>query len=269
MFRQWRFQYRNTKRATHRLLTVGKGGTAAEAVDLAIAGLIVCNVIAIMLGTVETLFARYRAVFYYIEVISVGVFTVEYVLRIWSATAADGYTHPIFGRLRFMCRPVIVVDLLAIAPFFLGVFAFASDHRLLRGFRLVRFLRLFKLARYTESVVRFKRVLRRKTDDLVVALGGTSILLILASSLMYFIEHDAQPEAFSSIPAALWWGIITLTTVGYGNVYPVTPLGKLLGGVVAMLGTGLVALPASILASGFISDDAEPSRCPHCGRKIE
>ena len=99
MVRQLRFRYRNAKRSTHRLLTVGKGGRAAKVVDLLIAGLIVCNVIAITLETIHGLFVRYRSVFYYFNVFSVGVFTVEYVLRVWSATAANGYGHPIFGRL--------------------------------------------------------------------------------------------------------------------------------------------------------------------------
>ncbi|WP_195156084.1 ion transporter [Halococcus agarilyticus] len=250
-------------------MTVGKGGPTARAVDWLVAGLIVCNVVAVVLGTVDPLFDRYRSVFYTFELLSVGVFTAEYVLRVWSATAVEEYDHPVFGRLRFMTRPAVVIDLIAVAPFYLGTVVFASDLRVLRALRLVRFLRLFKLARYSRSVDRFRRVMRRKTGDLVVAIVGTSLLLTLASSLMYFVEHDAQPAAFSSIPAALWWGVVTLTTVGYGDVYPVTPLGKLLGATVAVLGTGLVALPASILASGFIAADADPDQCPHCGRDLD
>lgn len=269
MLCHFRARYRAAKRSTHLLLTVGKGGAAARAVDALIAGLIVCNVVAVVCGTVDGLFARYRAVFYAFETLSVAVFTAEYVLRVWSATAADEYDHPVFGRLRFMLRPAVVIDLLAVAPFYLGTLVFTSDLRALRALRLFRFFRLFKLARYSRSVARFRRVLRRKNGDLVVAIAGTSLLLTLVSSLMYFVEHDAQPEAFSSIPAALWWGVVTLTTVGYGDVYPVTPLGKLLGATVAVLGTGLVALPASILASGFIADDADPDQCPHCGRDLD
>lgn len=261
-------RYRETKRLTHLLLTVGKGGTAATITDWVIAAFIVCNVIAVVLGTVDRLFQQYHAVFYAFELLSVGVFTVEYALRIWAVTASEQYARPLFGRLQFMTRPAIVIDLLAIVPFYFGAFVFASDIRVLRALRLFRFLRLFKLARYSESVARFKRVAGRKTDDLLLAIAGTSILLTIASSLMYFVENDAQPEAFSSIPAALWWGVVTLTTVGYGDVYPVTVLGKILGATVAVLGTGLVALPASILASGFI-EDTEPSRCPHCDHEIE
>ncbi|MGN8215501.1 MULTISPECIES: ion transporter [Halococcus] len=273
MLRHLRARYRDAKRSTHLLLTVGKGGPAAQAVDWLIAGLIVCNVVAVVCGTVDPLFTRYQAVFYTFELVSVGVFTAEYVLRVWSATATEKDDHPVFGRLRFMTRPAVVIDLLAVAPFYLGTVVFVSDLRVLRALRLFRFLRLFKLARYSRSVARFERVVKRKTGDLIVAIAGTSLLLTLASSLMYFVEHDAQPEAFSSIPAALWWGVVTLTTVGYGDVYPVTPLGKLLGATVAVLGTGLVALPASILASGFIADDADtdpgPDQCPHCGHDLD
>lgn len=263
------FRYRKTKQWTHLLLTVGKGGTAAKVADWAIAAFIACNVIAVILGTVDRLFRQYHAVFYAFELLSVGVFTAEYGLRIWAATASERYAHPLFGRLRFRVRPEIVIDLLAIVPFYFGALAFASDLRVLRALRLFRFLRLFKIVRYSKSAERFKRVVQRKTGDLLLAIAGTSILLTIVSSLMYFIENDAQPEAFASIPAALWWGVVTLTTVGYGGVYPVTPLGKLLGATVAVLGTGLVALPASILASGFIEDDTEPSRCPHCGHEID
>jgi voltage-gated potassium channel len=267
MLRHFRTQYRDARRSTHLLLTVGKGGPAARAIDWTIAAFIACNVVAVVCGTVDPLFTRYQAVFYTFELLSVAVFTAEYVLRVWSATAAEEYDHPIFGRLRFMTRPAVVIDLLAVVPFYLGTVVFASDLRVLRAVRLFRFLRLFKLARYSRSVARFERVAKRKTGDLIVAIAGTSLLLTLASSLMYFVEHDAQPEGFANIPAALWWGVVTLTTVGYGDVYPVTPLGKLLSATVAVLGTGLVALPASILASGFTADDAD--RCPNCGHDLD
>lgn len=162
-----------------------------------------------------------------------------------------------------------MIDLLAIAPFYVGTAVFAFDLRVLRALRLFQFLRLLKLVRYSEAMQRFGRVAARKRDDLVLSTAGSSLLLVVASSLMYFVERDAQPETFSSIPATLWWGVVTLTTVGYGNVYPVTTAGKLLGGVVAVLGVGLFALPASILASGFIEEGSEPRRCPHCRKRVD
>ncbi|MFC4990402.1 MULTISPECIES: potassium channel family protein [Saliphagus] len=259
---------RRTKRRVHVLLTVGKGGRLARAIDWLIVGLIVLNVVAVVLATVDSVFERYRSVFYAFEIVSIGVFTLEYGLRIWSATAVPEYSSPITGRLRFGTRPHLLIDLFAIVPFYVGTVVFAFDLRVLRALRLFRFLRLLKLVRYSEAMQRFGRVAHRKRDDLLLAITGSSVLLVVASSLMYFVERDAQPETFSSIPATLWWGVVTLTTVAYGNTYPVTPAGKVLGGLVAVLGVGLFALPASILASGFIEDDADPRRCPHCGESL-
>jgi voltage-gated potassium channel len=115
----------------------------------------------------------------------------------------------------------------------------------------------------------FGHAFRRKKDQLIVALTANGLLLLIASSLMYFIETNAQPDAFGSIPKAMWWGIATLTTVGYGDVTPVTPLGQFVGSIVAVLGIGLFALPASIMASGFIEASSyETHECPECGHEV-
>lgn len=263
-------KYRKAKQYVYSLLTVGEGQRLARVIDWLIAGLIILNVLAVALATVDGIFRRYRWVFYTLEVLSVAVFTIEYGLRLWSATVLEDYSRPVVGRLRFASRPYLLVDLLAIAPFYIGSVVFASDLRFLRALRLFRFLRLFKLVRYSQAMQRFARVARKKRDDLLLAIAGSSILLIVTSSLMYFIERDVQPEAFSSIPATLWWGVLMLTTVGYGDVYPVTPAGKILAAIMAVIGVGLFALPASILASGYIEEGegADPQRCPHCGERV-
>lgn len=255
------------KHQAHELLEVG-GNTATErVVDWTIMLLIVLNVLAVVVGTVDWVYERYATLLRRFEVVSVVVFTVEYLGRVWSSTADSNYDHPLWGRLRYASRPMLVIDLLAIAPFYMG--AFLLDLRFLRVLRLFRFFRLLKLARYSEAMRSFSHVLRDKREDLVITFSSTLLLLVFSSSVMYYAEHQAQPEAFSSIPAALWWGVVTLTTVGYGDVYPVTPLGKLLGAVIALLGVGLVALPASILASGFIEEaSADDRECPHCGEPI-
>jgi len=126
------------------------------------------------------------------------------------------------------------------------------DLRFIRAVRLFRLFRLFKMGRYSKAVFIFKKVLKEKKEELVLVIFVVLLLLIIFSSLMYFIEKEAQPEAFSSIPEAMWWGIITLTTVGYGDVYPITPLGKILGALIAFLGIGMFALPAGILGSGLV-----------------
>lgn len=148
------------------------------------------------------------------------------------------------------------------------------DMRFIRGIRLFRLIRLLKIGRYSSSLRTLINVLKRKKEELIISVFSIFILLIIVSSLMYFIEHKAQPEAFSSIPASMWWGIITLTTVGYGDVYPVTIVGKLYGSFIAFLGIGLFALPAGILASGFAEeihqskvDNSET--CPHCGKSLK
>lgn len=255
----------------HRVFTVfevGNGGRFGRMIDWLIMSLILANVFAVILGTVDSIRAEYASFFLYFELLSVGVFTIEYLARVVFCTTRTEYAHPVFGRLKFMGTPYLIVDLLAILPFYLGFFIF--DLRFLRALRLFRFFRLFKLTRYSQSIRTFTTVIRRKKEDLVVTMTVTSILLLASSSLMYFVEHAAQPEKFSSIPAALWWGVATLTTVGYGDVYPITPLGKFLGAIIAALGVGLFALPASILASGFIENARrEVTRCPHCEEELD
>ena len=260
---------RQFQQRVFRLFEVGQGDRLGRAVDAFIMSLIVANVLAVVLGTVDGVQTAYADALFYFELFSVAVFTVEYLARVALCTTQSAYAyHPVLGRLEFATRPYLLIDLLAILPFYVGFFIF--DLRFLRALRLFRFFRLFKLTRYSASIRTFASVIRRKKEDLVVAITGTSILLLVSSSLMYFVEHGAQPEKFSSIPAALWWGVATLTTVGYGDVYPVTPLGKLLGALIAALGVGLFALPASILASGFIEDARRKvTRCPHCNERLD
>ncbi len=246
--------YTRAKRQTRELFAPATDGSLSQWVDVTIAGLIVLNVVGIALGTVDWIHARYADLLWGLEIVSVAVFTVEYVARLWSCTAEEAYSHPVFGRLRFARKPFLVVDLLAILPFYAGALVF--DLRFLRALRLLRLFRIVKLARYSESMRQLAAVAREKREDLVITFAATGVLLVVAASLMYFIEHEAQPETFSSIPAAMWWGVVTLTTVGYGDVYPVTPLGRAVSAVIAVLGIGLFALPASILASGFVEEAA-------------
>ncbi|WP_049891907.1 ion transporter [Natronococcus amylolyticus] len=258
--------YRETRSWVHGLFKVGAGGRTGGHIDHLIMGLIVLNVIAVMLETVDSLYASYATKFLWFEAISVAIFSIEYISRLWAATEHPDYQHPIWGRLRYAFSPYMIIDLLAILPFFFGAIL---DLRFLRALRLLRFLRLFKLARYSESIQLFVRVLQLKREELVITSVVGTIILLMSSSLMYFAERGAQPEEFSSIPASLWWGVITLTTVGYGDVTPVTPIGQVLGAVIAVTGIGLFALPASILASGFIeAARGKIDQCPHCGQEI-
>ncbi len=242
--------------------------------DPFIMGLIFLNVAAVVLETVDWIYLRYAFIFGAFEIFSVAVFTVEYTLRVWSCTANPDFKDPVRGRLSFMVTPLALIDLMAVLPFYLP-FVFA-DLRFMRALRLFRLFRVLKLARYSDSLKTFADVLRLKKEELLLMFFAIVILLVVSSSLMYDAEHEAQPDAFSSIPAAMWWGIVTLATVGYGDVYPVTPWGKFIGSIVVILGIGLFALPTGVLASGFAEVLAKRKEeqkkagmiCPHCGRHI-
>jgi voltage-gated potassium channel len=234
--------------------------------------LIVFNVAAVMLETVEELARPFARVFTLLEDFSVAVFTFEYALRLWACTSDPRYAGSFRGRLRYALSPLALIDLIAVLPFYMEFLPF--DLRFVRSLRLFRLLRIFKLARYSASLRTLDDVVRSKKEELLVTVFFVVIMLIFASSAMYYAENEAQPDKFSSIPASMWWGVATLTTVGYGDVFPVTPLGKLLGAVIAILGVGLFALPTGILASGFTEEmrkqrSRESMHCPHCGLEIE
>ena len=165
-----------------------------------------------------------------------------------------------------------VVDLLAILPFYLPVLG--VDLRFVRALRLFRLFRMLKMARYSSSLQTLVSVLRSRKQQLVIALTFSLIMLLFASSVVYYVEHETQPHKFSSIPHAMWWGVCTLSTVGYGDIHPITPVGKAFGGIIAFIGIGLFALPAGILAGGFAEwaekhgDEASTVTCPNCGEQI-
>ncbi len=241
-------------------------------VDIFLMGLITLNVLAVILDTVQAFHASYGRLLYGFEVFSVAVFTIEYVLRVWSCTVNPGYRRSLVGRLRFIVTPLSLIDLLAILPFYLPMFI-PFDLRFLRVIRLVRILRLFKLGRYNESVQQFGRVLKSKRAELLTTVFIIFILLIVASSLLYYVEHKAQPEKFASIPEAMWWGVVTLTTVGYGDIYPITGMGRFLGAIISLLGIGLFALPTGLISAGFVEEIGKKKRaqakCPKCGTILE
>ena len=232
--------------------------------------LISLNVLVVILETEVRLFSQYKRLFLTFDAFSVTIFTIEYFLRLWTCTEIPKYKSPISGRFRYSLSPMMLIDLVSILPFFIPVLG--VDLRIIRAFRLFRLFRLLKMGRYSQSLTKLGNVIKSKKEELSITLFAGLILLIIASSLMYFIEHNTQPDTFPSIPSAMWWGAVTLTTVGYGYVYPKTVLGKLLASIIAVLGIGLFALPAGIIASGFAAElqnkPSEPVICPHCGKDI-
>jgi len=259
------------RKRTYKVLEVAeKGDRVSRAFDVFIIGLIALNIVALVVESVEPVRALWPPLFDVFEAVSVALFTAEYVLRVWSCTANREYAQPIAGRLRFAARPLVIVDLLAVLPFYLPFIG--MDLRFVRAIRLLRLFRVAKLGRYSQAIRTLGRVLVAKRGELGVTLFVLFLLLLVASCFLYFAEHEDQPEAFASIPAAMWWGVATLTTVGYGDVYPVTVAGKLVAAVVAILGIGMFALPAGILGSGFVEEMQRRKRpittCPHCGKGI-
>jgi len=249
-------------------------GGAARAFNVFIVTLILLNVAAMILESVASIKAAAERAFLLFEYFSVAVFSVEYVLRIWSCVEDPAYGRAVLGRLRFAATPLALVDLSAVLPFYLPFVH--ADLRAMRMFRLVRImrvLRIAKLGRYSESLQMLVRVLRSKGEQLTGAVVILLVLLIVAATLMYTAEREAQPKVFSSIPVAMWWAAVTLTTVGYGDAYPVTALGKILGALTAMMGIGMFALPCAILGASFIEEiehrEKKPRKCPHCGKEID
>jgi voltage-gated potassium channel len=245
--------------------------------DWSLVILISLNVLSVILESFSNLKLRYEGLFAAFEFISVLIFTIEYLLRIWTSNLKYPRRNRIFSVLAFMLSGMAFIDLLSILPFYIPI-ATSIDLRVLRVLRLTRILRILKIGRYSASMALIGRVLKRSKADLIVTLFVTFLLLLLASSLMYYIENPVQPDKFPNIVASAWWTIVTLTTVGYGDVYPVTVLGKVLGGVSALLGISLVALPTGIISSGFMEEirlknqatkKNENKLCPHCGLPIE
>jgi voltage-gated potassium channel len=231
--------------------------------------LILLNVTVVILETVAWIHLEFFWLFAIIDVISVVIFSIEYILRLWVCTLNPAYSHPITGRLRYLVSPFAIIDLLSILPFYLP-FLIHVDLRFLRILRLFRILRILKLGRYSDAVTTFSSIISRKKEELLVALSLLFIALIMVSSVMYYAEHDAQPEVYSSIPHAMWWALVTLATVGYGDVYPITFLGKLMTGVAILIGVCIFALPTAIFAAGFVEEIEKDKEhyCPHCGKRV-
>jgi voltage-gated potassium channel len=221
--------------------------------NYALAILIIVNVFAVILESEHPIYKRYRLYFDTFEIFSVFIFTVEYLIRLWLSpvSAIKAYQKPVLVRLRYMLSPLALVDLMALLPFYISLLLDINDLRLLLSLRL---LRILKLTRYSHSLGLLIHVIKQEAENLLSALLILGLLTLLAATGMYLAEGHLQPEVFGSIPRALWWAIVTLATVGYGDVIPLTLAGKLFAGLVIMIGVAVAALPSAILASGLINE---------------
>ena len=229
--------YQKTKQKVHSLLHPEIVGDSHwdKIINIFIIVLIILNVSAVMLETVPTIEtdASLKKFFRDFDLVSVIIFTIEYILRVWSSNHDPKYKGR-FGRLRYMVSPAALIDLIAILPFYvvaaLPFYAHTNvgyDFRLVRILRLLRFFRLFRLTAYTKATRIVLNVFKSRANELMLAFILTSFLVIIASCLVYFAEHNAQPKVFTSIPDTIWWSVVTLTTVGYGDMIPITVAGKI------------------------------------------
>ncbi|WP_213610589.1 ion transporter [Pseudoalteromonas sp.] len=229
----------------------GKYQRAGRILDVILISIIIVNVVAIVLESVRSIAIEYRSEFLMLELTSVAIFSVEYLIRAWTCVDRTKYAAMNCSntqkRIRYILSPLAIVDLIAILPSLL-MFFFTID---LRFLRVLRLLRVFKLTRYSRAMQLLLQAFINESSSLLAAFFIMFVVLILASCGIYLLEHDIQPDKFGSIPAAMWWAMATLTTVGYGDVVPITPMGKLFGGVITLVSMGMVAIPTGLLASSF------------------
>ena len=228
------------------------GDFSSHCVDVFIIFLIGLNVIAIILGSVPQIQTQYGQWLDLLALVSVCLFAVEYLLRLWTCVdhPSDAYRHPVAGRLRYSLSPLMLLDLLAVLSLSVSL-GTVADLRILRLFRLLAMLRL---THHSDALQLLTGIIKRESKTFAAVFLVIVSLLLLVSYFIYLIERQQQPDVFASIPAAMWWSISTLTTVGYGDVVPNTALGKLFGMIVMLIGIGMFAIPTGILVSAFTQE---------------
>jgi voltage-gated potassium channel len=235
------------RRYLYHLLEQNSSSPLVRLVNLLLMLLIMTNVVAVIFASDRAIYLELQVFFDNFELFSILVFSMEYLVRTWICVENPRYQEAVTGRLKYMVSPMAIVDLVAVLPFYLGII-FNIDTRFLRVLRLFR---IFKLSRHFSAMSVLLTVIKNELATLVSAIFIMLVLVVLASAGMFLVERDIQPDTFGTIPRAMWWATITLTTVGYGDVIPITAAGKILGIFITILGVGMAALPAGIIASGF------------------
>jgi hypothetical protein len=225
------------------------GGELHAMFDTFIVIWVIISVLAVILESVHSIHYLLNLEFLILDAVAVSIFTVEYCLRLYCCVEEPGYQKAISGRLRLAKSPSAIIDLLAIAPFFLEVFL----HHLfdLRFMRVFRLLRLLKLTRYTGATKSLSQVIVREWPVMAASAFIMLLLVVMTASLGYLFEHEAQPDKFENIPQSIYWAVITLASVGYGDISPVTPAGRAMTIVLALIGIGIFAIPAALLSAAF------------------
>jgi voltage-gated potassium channel Kch len=233
------------------------GGSLHTLYDTFIVIWVIVSVLAVILESVQSIHYLLNLEFLILDAIAVSIFTLEYCLRLYCCVEEPGYQKAVTGRLKLAKSTSAIIDLLAIAPFFLEVFL----HHLfdLRFMRVFRLLRLLKLTRYTGATQSLSKVIVREWPVMAASAFIMLLLVVMTASLGYLFEHEAQPDKFENIPQAIYWAVITLASVGYGDISPVTPAGRAMTIVLALIGIGIFAIPAALLSSAF-SDQLKMDR---------
>ena len=242
--------------------------------DYFIIVLIIFNVVAIALDTLTGLPTEFQKFLKIFEIVSIVIFTIEYLMRLYVSDITHPAKNRISSALKFMASPFGIIDLLAILPFYIP-FIIKVDLRFLRILRLIRFFRVFKISRYNSTLKLINSVLKEKKAEIGMTFFIAFLFLLVSGFIMYSLENPVQPDKFPNFFASLWWAVATLTTVGYGDVYPITTLGKFISSIIAIMGIGLIALPTGIISAGFIEKinqnkvEKKKDTCPHCGKEID
>jgi len=235
--------------------------------DISIIIFILLNIVAITAASYETFADAHPLLLQRFELISIIIFTIEYLLRLW--TARNKYPNSKIPYICFIFSASAIIDLAAILPFYLP-FITGIDLRFLRVLRLFRMFRIFKLGRYSEAMIVIGKVLKKEKEKLITTTIMTLVMIFIASAIMYYVESPAQPEVFTNIIETTWWSVATFTTIWLGDIYPITIAGKICGGIISLLGIMLIAIPSGILCAGFMDEiHKEKKICPHCGKEIE
>lgn len=278
--------YKKIKLRTYEILEVARpNDVASRVVDISLMTLILINVSLIIADTFELPVLAVK-IGNTIEIVSVAIFSVEYLLRIWSADLKYPNLPPALARLRFMVTFTAIIDLVSLLPSYISVIS--ANFMVLRMLRVLRLLRAFKLNRYTHALRDIADVFKKKASQLISSMLVVAFLMLISAVLMYDAEHEAQPEVFENAFSGLWWAIVTVTTVGYGDVHPITVIGRVMGSIIAILGIALIAVPTGIITAGFSEQithknaekeaaekanakesEDEKKFCPYCGHKLD
>ena len=248
----------------HILQVPSVASNVARYFNYALTAIILVNCAAVALETVPSIYSPRIDLFFMLEAVSTAIFLAEYCGRIWVCVENPKFASPVIGRLRYAFQIIMMLDFLVVVTYFAPV-----DLRFLRVFRLLRLLRVLHLEDIDKSLTSVLAELARRKNLLIVSIMMMLIAVYCFAAILFSVEHSAQPSKFSSIPETLWWAVVTLTTIGYGDMAPITPLGKLLSAMISMVGIGVFALPTAIITASILDAGADHHKsCPHCGGKL-